>query len=154
MALHLTGPVENYAKLADELILTHKYKVLVTGTQKDAELVNTLCKLMMAKPLILPNNFSIKQLAAVLKRCPVFVSGSTGPMHLAAAVDTSTVSLFPPIFVCSPKRWSPWGNKQKILMPEDLSCKICTYDKCKNYNCMQKITVEEVLNNILELLKQ
>jgi ADP-heptose:LPS heptosyltransferase len=93
----------------------------------------------------------LKQFAALLDYGRLFISASTGPMHLAAAVKTPTVSLFCPIFVCSPRRWGPLGNRRAVLIPAG-TCRKCSGPACSRYSCMKEITVEKALEACLGLL--
>ena len=53
---------------------------------------------------------SLRQLAAVLTQCRVLVSNDSGPVHVAAAVGTPTVTLFTGgRLAATPKRWGPLG---------------------------------------------
>ncbi|UXH77688.1 glycosyltransferase family 9 protein [Roseateles amylovorans] len=49
---------------------------------------------------------------ALLERAAVAVGNDTGPMHLAAAVGTPTLSLLGPTL---PQRWAPWGSQVEVL---------------------------------------
>lgn len=150
----LNWPVDNYAKLADSIVKEKDIKILITGGIADKEIVEKTAKIMYKKSVKLEKEITIKQLAALISKCSLFISGSTGPMHIAAAVSTPTLSFFCPIHVCGPVRWGPWGNKNISLTPHGLCCKLCNIDSCKYYNCMERITIEEARHRALELLKE
>jgi len=58
----------------------------------------------------------VRKLAAFSACAALFVSGDTGPMHLAAAVGTPCLSLFlEPTF----HRFAPPGSKHRVLHPGD-----------------------------------
>jgi heptosyltransferase I len=97
------------------------------------------------KPVLLIGVCTLRQLAAVYEGADCFLSGSTGTMHLAAAVGTPTVSLFCPIPETTPVRWGPWGNDSTVLMPRDLKCPDCQVGSCRKHDPMDAITVAEVL---------
>jgi heptosyltransferase II len=65
----------------------------------------------------------LRLLMALIAEAAVAVSASTGPMHLAAALGVSTVSLFCPLTPCSPLLWGPQGNRSAILLPPDDFCR-------------------------------
>ncbi len=131
-----------YSQLADELISKYGYSVVLTGSVKEKDLLDKVSGSMKNKPSIyIPDN--LLQLAAILKKVKVFVSSSTGPMHMAAALNIPTVSLFCPIKACTPVRWGPVGNRQHVLMPPDVPpCYKCIGEKCEYYDCMDMITIE------------
>ena len=65
---------------------------------------------------------SLRQLAAFLRQAAVLVSNDSGPVHVAAAVGTSTVVLFGvPSEAVGPRRWGPWGEGHTVLSKPSLA---------------------------------
>ncbi|OGQ01348.1 MAG: hypothetical protein A2Z51_02925 [Deltaproteobacteria bacterium RBG_19FT_COMBO_52_11] len=62
-------------------------------------------------------------------------------MHLAAAVKAPLIALFGPT---APWRTGPYGNGHLILRKE-LACSPCFKKNCPTMECMNSLTVEEVL---------
>ena len=79
------------------------------------------------------------------------VSMSSGPMHLAAALGVPTISLFDPRRNQSPVRWQPLG-RGVVLMPDVPTCEKCIYQACPYWDCLDRITVETVLQRIQHVL--
>jgi heptosyltransferase-3 len=75
-----------------------------------------------------------------LARARLVVSNSTGPLHLAAAVGTPVVGLYPNKRVMTPVRWGPVGEGHVVLQP--LTVCRCPENRC---DCMKSISVESVL---------
>lgn len=150
----LNWQVENYAKLADILIEEKNVKILITGNNEDKEIVEKMSRIMYKEVVKLKEKITVRQLGALIQRCSLFISASTGPMHIAASLGIPTLSFFCPIHVCSPVRWGPWANKNISLIPEGLHCKFCIADECNYYNCMERITVEEARGVAIKLLKE
>lgn len=144
---------ERYAQLADRLISENGYSVILSGSPGEAALLSSIKEMMHNEPSIYKSG-GILDFAALLKKTSVFVSSSTGPMHMAAAVGTPTVSIFCPIRVCTPIRWGPIGNKQHILLPDVPQCEKCIKEECEHYNCMEKISIDSVLNCVTDLAGQ
>lgn len=93
--------------------------------------------------------------AAVLERSALLVTGDSGIMHLAVGLDKPTVSLFGPGIA---KKWAPRGDKH-IVINKNLPCSPCTKfgytPKCKiKAKCMSDITVDEVFDAVMTLLKR
>ena len=64
-------------------------------------------------PLIeLPLETDLVVLAAVLERLSLFITGDTGPMHLAAAVGTPVLAIFGPSL---PTRYAPLSPRSRIV---------------------------------------
>ena len=95
----------------------------------------------------------IGNLAGVIRKMDLFVSNSTGPLHLAAALGVPTISIYCPIRVMSPTRWGPYGTdgKHKVFCAERPDCRLCLNgEKCI---CMEEITVDRVFETALGKLK-
>jgi lipopolysaccharide heptosyltransferase I len=89
-------PAERYGELARELAATHAMRSLVVwcgdAERKSAEaIVGT----SGGKARLAPAT-NMNELAALCRRAGLFVGSDTGPMHLAVAVGTPTVSLHGP----------------------------------------------------------
>ena len=141
---------ERYAELADKFISDYGYAVILTGSVKEAELLSAVSDAMRNKPAVYLSD-NILNFAALLKKLSVFVSSSTGPMHMAAALKVPTVSLFSPVRACNPVRWGPIGNPQRVLMPDVPQCDRCVRERCAYYDCMDRITVESVVKGANEM---
>ena len=74
-------------------------------------------------PIVCPE--SLEELACLLASANLFVGNDSGPGHLAAAVGTSTLTLFGPT---DPKVWAPRHPKNKILSAPDKSMKSIKVD--------------------------
>jgi ADP-heptose:LPS heptosyltransferase len=51
----------------------------------------------------------IEELSALLRRAALVISNSTGPLHVAAALETPTLGFYPPWRSCSVARWGPYA---------------------------------------------
>jgi ADP-heptose:LPS heptosyltransferase len=94
-------------------------------------------------------------LSAVLADLDLLVTGDTGPMHLASAVDTPIVALFGP---ADPRRYGPRSSSQRIIRV-DLWCSPCGQvrlppERCRGHvpDCMDGIAVDVVVAAAGELL--
>ncbi|MCE0484034.1 MAG: glycosyltransferase family 9 protein [Methylacidiphilales bacterium] len=88
--------IENWARLADALVAKFNCAVALTGDRNEVSLCVQIAAAMQAKPLILAGKQSLPELAQAQARALIFLSGDTGPYHLAIAVGCPTVTLFAP----------------------------------------------------------
>jgi ADP-heptose:LPS heptosyltransferase len=59
---------------------------------------------------------TVRQLAALLQQVGLLVSNDSGPVHLAAAVETPTIVLFGTSDpAAGPRRWGPWGQGHRVI---------------------------------------
>ncbi|HSA32052.1 MAG TPA: glycosyltransferase family 9 protein, partial [Candidatus Omnitrophota bacterium] len=100
---------------------------------------------------ILVGKTSLMELASVIKRCQVYVSPDSCPLHLAASVRTPFVALFGPT---SSRRHLP-PSRRYIVLERSLSCAPCYSGTCKIFThvCMKDISAEEVLAAVDRLME-
>ncbi|MFA5099397.1 MAG: lipopolysaccharide heptosyltransferase II [Candidatus Omnitrophota bacterium] len=141
-------PVEHMIRLFEELG-RRDIRVIITGTENDRSLATMLCQSVKNLKIIdACGKFSINQLACLIKRCAVYISGDSAPMHIAACVDTPFVALFGPT---SPERHVPPAQYYAVIR-RNLECSPCYKPKCAHRRCMKMVTPEEVLQAIEQLL--
>ena len=141
---------DRFAAIGDRLVQHFNAEVLIFGGQKESELVHTVANLMDARAIPFAGTLQIRELAACIEKCDLFLTNDTGPMHIAAAVGTPTVSLFGP---GNHIRFQPLGGLHQTIR-HDVPCNPCKQftDKCKDNICMKKITVDEVWQSISDTL--
>lgn len=92
---------------------------------------------------------SIKGFAAVLKKVDLVAGGDTGPVHMAAAVGTPTVSFYR---VTDPKRNAPAGPGH-LQVQTTFHCRGCLRKECdRDAPCRESIRPEAMLAAMEKLL--
>ncbi len=146
-----------FAAVAARLARTHRAAIVLTGAPADRPLVGAVRADIPADvPVVdLVGRLDLVELAAVLERLDLFITGDTGPMHLAAAVGTPLVALFGP---SDPARWGPLSNSARIVRA-DLWCSPCNRirrppARCTGRlpDCLALVEVEGVCGAAEELL--
>ncbi len=142
-------PNERFADVAVRLIERYGFKVLVIAGPKDLALAESVIKHMHKPAINLAGKTSVSQLASVLKRCNLFISNDSGPVHIAAALGTPVISIFGRNQKgLSPTRWGPTGKKDRVLHKE-VGCIECLAHNCtKEFTCLKAITVDDVVNAV------
>jgi heptosyltransferase-2 len=144
----------HYLNLALNLV-DKGYSVIFTGSEQeriDFAQETLIDKTTSPDITNLMGQLSIRNLMAVIATGQVLVSGSTGPAHLAAALDTLTVSLFDPRRSSLPIRWQPLG--QGILLRPDVpTCEKCIGEACPYWDCLDRIKVTDVASQITQLIQ-
>jgi heptosyltransferase-1 len=88
---------------------------------------------------------SIADLVALSRGASLFVSGDTGPAHIAAAVGTPIVGIYGPT---RPSRNGPWASDD-VTVSRDAICQCHHLRRCKlKTMCLADIQVDEVLTAI------
>ena len=93
--------------------------------------------------------FTLTGLTAILKKVDLVVGGDTGPVQLAAAVGTPTVSFYRS---SDGKRSGPRGDRH-VVIQSPMHCTRCFRTRCdKDDQCRDTIKVAAVLAGIERLL--
>lgn len=137
---------ERFAEVADYVVRAFGAEVIIVGGAAEAELAQKVSDCMKGpKPVILAGRTSIKEAAAVIERCNLFISNDSGLMHVAAAVGTPTVAIFGPT---DPHKNAPWGSEH-VVVRKGSSCSPCIdYDKvlrCE-LDCLKGLSAGEVID--------
>ncbi|MCX7956391.1 MAG: glycosyltransferase family 9 protein, partial [Endomicrobia bacterium] len=95
---------------------------------------------------------SLNELISLVSMAKFIICGNTGVLHIAAAVNTSTIAIHGPT---DPVKWGPWG-KGHIIIKNNLKCAPCSYlgfeYGCKERKCLNCISTEEVKFSIDKIL--
>lgn len=145
---------EKWAELA-EILHTKGFRLIISGSSAEDEAVKEVEAKLNFNPVVSAGKLNLKQFAVLLKRAVLFVGVDTGALHLAAAEGTPVLGLYGPN---TPRKWGPYGVKSKTIY-HPLNCSPCIRQyqgvvyNCSQNLCLQKITVEEVFQAAMELLK-
>jgi ADP-heptose:LPS heptosyltransferase len=142
-------PVDKFKSLVERLVESNT-QVLITGSESE----KFLCQELVVHTSVrnFAGKFSLKELVALINKADVFISNSTGPIHIAAALNKFSIGFYPYLTACLPRRWGPYSNKSKIYMPES-DCEDCRKNQCTKTECMNTINIEKVHSDIMEILK-
>lgn len=145
-------PPNHFAKLLDKLIKEFNAKVIITGSKKDLDIVNTVSNLMINRALILCGKTTLSELGALMQNSSLVVSADSGPLHIAAAVGAKRIiALFGPTL---PEITGPKVKGDMIILRRETGCiKPCYLVDCRDNRCMYLISTEDVLEAIRKLLE-
>jgi lipopolysaccharide heptosyltransferase II len=147
-------PIPYWAKLMDRLIRENGANVVLTGAPVDLPLIERITQRMQEQPIVLAGKTSLPQLAALLQRADLLISGDSGPMHIGAAVGTPLIAIHGPT---DPALSGPVSPKATILR-SDIWCSPCYNARgpadCRFFTtqCMKDITPDRVFSVVREKL--
>lgn len=143
-------PAERFEAVGRELVQRHGVWPVVVGGPEDREVAARLvqawgCGTDAAGAL------SVRQSAALLARCRLFVGNDTGTMHLAAACGLPCVALFSARDEAG--KWDPMGGPHRVIR-KSVPCAGCMLVRCDQHDrlCLRLIEVEEVVAAAEDLL--
>lgn len=133
-------PPQHFAELARRASDTLGAGIVLAGGRGDIELCQQIAKRLESPVVNLADRTNLLQLAALCQAADVFLSGDTGPMHLAAAVGTRVVS----VFTCtSPLRAGPRGQQSRVVATH-VPCAASYLRRCGSLICMSELTPDRV----------
>ena len=134
--------------------LSSEYDIIIFGDPGEKDIAADIEKYLIAKGIKnfqnLAGKTTIKELIIQISNLDLFLTGDSGPMHLAAALKIPTVAIFGPT---NDKETSQWMNDKSIIVKKFLDCQPCMKRTCplKHHNCMSLIKAVDVLNVIKPL---
>jgi heptosyltransferase-2 len=132
---------ERFAHAADRVVEQFGGRVVIVGATGEEALGRAIAEKMLSKPVVLSGRTSIRELMSIIKRCRLFITNDTGPMHIAAAFDVPVVAIFGPTDF---RTTSPFGETHQIVR-QPVECSPCLLRECPiDHRCMTGVTVEHV----------
>lgn len=148
-------PARMFGELANRLQEERGAQILLTGVKGEERKVAEVLIGSKGKAIPLVGRLSLMELGAVIKRADLFVSNSTGPLHLAVALGTPVVSLFSQLLPMSAFRWGPYTSRKRVLVPaKPESCGDCARKDATSCACMTTISVDDVYLAACSLLAE
>jgi len=142
-------PKKKLIELTRMLAVQTDTSIVIAGSKSE----ESLCKEFEVSSSVI--NFSgqldLSLLKALINKANLFISNSTGPMHIAAALGIYVIGFFPKISACSQKRWGPYTEKKSIFVPT-INCSNCTREQCEKLNCMNSIDIGRVFDETKSVL--
>ncbi|MFQ6079485.1 MAG: glycosyltransferase family 9 protein, partial [Thermodesulfobacteriota bacterium] len=138
-----------YSELADRLVEELNVSVLFTWGPGEKAMVDEVRARMRRDSILAPETRSLKQLAEIFRRCSIYIGNDTGPMHIASLVKTPVVGIYGPT---DPIVNAPYDGTSHIIVRKDLPCSPCRNRGCKDVECMEAISSQDVFDAAKMLL--
>jgi len=133
---------QKFSRLADRISDAYGARIVFTGAREDRTALDAMIHDMAHPALNAAGRTSLMELAALFEEVAAVVTTDTGPMHLAAAVNTPTVALFGPT---APWRTGPYGSGHRVVRSGP-PCSPCFSRDCAHPECMTNISVDQVMD--------
>ena len=140
---------EEFAKVASEL--SDRYDIVIFGGPGEVDIALDIEKSLLEKGVKnyknLAGKTTIPELMSRISNLDLFITGDSGPMHVAAAFQVPTVAIFGPT---KDGETSQWMNEKSLIVKKDLDCQPCMKRTCplQHHNCMNLIKAVDVLKSV------
>ena len=144
---------EEFAKVASEL--SDRYDIVIFGGPGEVDIALDIEKSLLEKGVKnyknLAGKTTIPELMSRISNLDLFITGDSGPMHVAAAFQVPTVAIFGPT---KDGETSQWMNEKSLIVKKNLDCQPCMKRTCplRHHNCMKLINASDILEVIPEML--
>ncbi len=151
---------DRFAILCQKLAKMRRVKIVLLGTESEAELLQKIhrnCPQGVAHRLPAMN---LREIAALIGQCELFIGNDSGMMHVAAMVNTPVVGIFGP---GSPDTSGPYMNPElQEIVTKSYPCSPCRqrfFKECKpspHYKpyCLEDISVKDVSEAVERLIER
>ena len=163
VGVHVSGgraikqwPAMRFAEVARRLANAYGATIVLTGASDDQPLVQQVRTSLEGSEVIdVSGDADLPTLAAILEQLDLFITGDTGPMHLAGAVGTPVVAVFGP---SDPARYALRGPSDRVVRV-DLPCSPCNRirvppERCVGHtpDCLELIPADRVVEAAIDVL--
>jgi heptosyltransferase-2 len=143
---------QEFAKVASEL--SAEYDIIIFGGPSETDIAGDIEQALIGSGVInyqnLAGRTTITELIDRISSLDLFITGDSGPMHVAAAFQVPTVAIFGPT---KDKETSQWMNEKNIIVKKNLDCQPCMQRTCPlgHHNCMNLVKAVDVLDAVKSL---
>lgn len=149
-------PKERFAEFAKHF--SDRYTLILLGSSEDYELCEYIRDFVGLNCINYAGKTSIRQSAALLQKCKLFVGNDSGLLHLAAAsaVACIEISCHPMLgdkmHPNSPTRFGPLSLNSFVCQPETTTTPCKNFCNSKDAHCILQVSVELVVSKATSLL--
>jgi len=151
---------ERFGILCQKLIKEKGAKILLFGSDAEAELIEQVRKFCPREDSLAFTGLNMRAVLALLRNCQLLIANDSGLVNLAAMVDTPLVAIFGP---GSPKTSDPCIDPaKKEIVTKNFPCSPCHHNffkECKPspHNkpfCIEDISVKDVSDAVYQLMER
>lgn len=146
-------PPEMFAKIALELASKYALRVVIAGTAAEAGLVREVVEEAGPNPAITPlTGLTLPAYAALIAGAKFFTANSTGPLHIARALEIPVLGFYCSATALAPDRWGPYNRPLSALTPHIPPCPKCDRGSCGYVNCLELLEWREISARMAEII--
>ena len=115
--------IPNFIKLTS-LLDKDRYRIFISGTKKERASLQPLFDAIGETVTDITGQMNLHEFISFIGACDGLVAGSTGPLHIAAALGKDALGIYPPMRPIHPGRWAPIGPRVQVFVL-DKNCSAC-----------------------------
>jgi len=146
-------PLKKYVELANALHKSTGGSAIVFGSASEVRRAEEIKKRSVAPVAIASGATTIRQAAALIEKCSVFISNDSGLMHVADLLQVPTVGMFGST---NPAYHGPSMTGNRSLFG-GIECSPCYKPECKldfdKYYCLTSLGVDEAYDAAMKIMR-
>lgn len=141
---------DRFGRVGDVLAEEYGVDILVSWGPGEEDLAAAvLASMKSGRGRLAPRTRGLADLAALLRRCDLFIGSDSAPLHMADFLGVPAVALFGPK---DPEIYRPSFSPHRVVRTFQ-HCSPCLRRTCPDVLCMEEITVPQVARAASELLE-
>ncbi|TRZ63910.1 lipopolysaccharide heptosyltransferase family protein [bacterium] len=117
-------PASGFSGIVDFLCKMNKASIVFTGVESENEQIKNIivqsgCD--SSKIINLAGKLNLRELMIFIDNSSLFISNSTGPLHIAGALNKKIIAFYPNSAPMNKTRWKPLSNDTLIFTPPNES---------------------------------
>ena len=141
---------KKWALLCDSIQEKFGKKVVICGGPKDLQVIKSIHEQALKPVIAIDELPDLRATIALIGHCDILLCNNSGPLHIAEALGTPTLSWMGPTI---PYRWYPIGPLHQVIRKE-VDCAPCNRGVCKHHTCETLITVDDLEEALKNLIKE
>jgi heptosyltransferase-3 len=138
-------PMEMFSRILIYLRQRTDMDIILAGDYTEKTLIDSISDEKATERIFkIIGQWNLEQYMAIIGESRLFISNSTGPLHIARAFDIPLLAFYCPAVPCSPERWGPYNRQDSIITAPVEPCKTCNINKCPHGNCLRHISWEMI----------
>lgn len=139
--------LNQYAKLILGILAKFDFQVILTAGPNESDKVRELAKLVNHQNIVVyDKNDGVIDFARSLACAALFISGSTGPLHICGALNIPTIGFYPSHLSALPRRWRPLNDKDKHIAFSPPPTK-------KKHKDLSLISIDDILSEAISFIE-
>ena len=148
--------IEGYSEIITRLYEMHKVPSAVIGDVSETGVIEKILDLCKPGSATAATGLTLKDVCCLIKHAGIFIGNDSGPCHIADAVGTPGIIIYPPLFGLQAhiKKWKPAGDNYIAVTPPG-SCETCNEYPCDDERrtaCMRSIDIDLILKYTVQIL--
>jgi ADP-heptose:LPS heptosyltransferase len=137
--------LQQFAELIERIDNAGRFHFVLSAGPGELDRANALSQLLpQASHSVYHSTLGLVNFARFIAACDLFISGSTGPLHIAGALNVPTAAFYPARQSATSLRWQTLNQEDRRIA--------FSPEKFSGDNDMQTIDIESCAQGIVELL--